>query len=116
MLNTCNRERWGEMKKGMSFIIYLFAVLFLGNTANAVQYEIIDLGSLGGNRSYAYDINDKGQIVGSAKTVDGQLHAVLWNPVSVVLEPISSFLFVIGAGVLGERRYFKKRHHRSYSN
>jgi hypothetical protein len=40
-------------EKGMILVVCLLGGLFLVNTSNAVQYEIIDLGTLGGNASYA---------------------------------------------------------------
>jgi probable HAF family extracellular repeat protein len=69
----------------------------------------IELGTLGGNFSEALAINDLGQIVGEAKTSTGEKHAVLWNPVSVVPEPVSSTLFLIGGGLLAGRRYLRKK-------
>jgi len=50
------------------------------------QYEVIDLGTLGGERSEANAINDNGHVVGSAETgatgEDGERirHAFLWAP------------------------------------
>jgi probable HAF family extracellular repeat protein len=46
---------------------------------NCDGYEIIDLGTLGGNSSLANDINNNGQIVGSATTADGFSHAFIWG-------------------------------------
>ncbi len=37
-----------------------------------------DLGALGGNKSYAYDINDSGQVVGTAFTESAK-HAFLYD-------------------------------------
>jgi len=48
--------------------------------AVALEYTLIDLGSLGGSTSTAYRINDKGQIVGVAKTSSGADHACLFDP------------------------------------
>jgi len=40
----------------------------------------IDLGTLGGERSMAWDINNAGQIVGAAETGAGDMHATLFDP------------------------------------
>ena len=45
-------------------ILVLAVVLFNTFSANAVLYSIIDLGTLGEDRSHAYSINNNGQIVG----------------------------------------------------
>src|SRR5215471_8140596 len=37
-----------------------------------------DLGTLGGDVSSAYAINDLGQVVGQAATANGEMHAFLW--------------------------------------
>ena len=42
-------------------------------------YEVIDLGTLGGNWSLPHDMNDYGQIVGSSLTASGANHAFLWE-------------------------------------
>jgi len=50
------------------------------------QYEVIDLGTLGGERSQANAINDRGEVVGWAETGEENeerepaRHAFLWNP------------------------------------
>jgi probable HAF family extracellular repeat protein len=43
------------------------------------DYEVIILGDLGGEDSYAYGINDSGQVVGESTTGDGYRHAFLWE-------------------------------------
>lgn len=41
--------------------------------------HMINLGTLGGARSWAAAINDAGQVVGTAQTADGEDHAFLWE-------------------------------------
>jgi probable HAF family extracellular repeat protein len=41
--------------------------------------SIVNLGSLGGNHSSASDVNDLGQVVGSASTPSGDYHAFLYQ-------------------------------------
>ena len=41
--------------------------------------DLTDLGTLGGNDSYAWGINELGQVVGHSETADGHVHAFLWE-------------------------------------
>ena len=41
--------------------------------------SIKDLGTLGRNRSYAYEINELGQVAGDSETASGTEHAFLWQ-------------------------------------
>ncbi len=75
--------RWQHTTKAalLPAVLLLFAA---GNAFAAVQYAITDLGTLGGTYSYAYGINDSGQVVGTAYTtsVDGAeyyQHAFLYS-------------------------------------
>lgn len=56
------------------------AFLWLPAPAFELERGMHDLGSLGGKTSYAYDINDDGQIGGSSTTPAGEMHAFLWLP------------------------------------
>lgn len=42
-------------------------------------YSITELGTLGGNSSFARAINNRGQVTGNANGVNGRLHAYLWE-------------------------------------
>jgi probable HAF family extracellular repeat protein len=42
-------------------------------------YRLIDLGTLGGESSYATAINDRGRVVGSSQTAAGDWHGFLWR-------------------------------------
>jgi len=57
-----------------AMLISLFVGSLLGQ-----DYQIIDLGTLGGSSSRANKINSKGQIIGNAETTNGITHAVLWT-------------------------------------
>lgn len=67
-----------------------------------------DLGSLTGytGDSFAYSINDLGQIVGSVTTGTNRGQAVIWNPVP---EPSSIFALISGISCLGGVVLRKKR-------
>ena len=55
-------------------------------------YRITDLGTLGGNLSVAYHINDKAQVVGEARLANGIQHAYVWqNGVMTDLGTLSNF-------------------------
>ena len=51
----------------------------LPSESASARATIVDLGTLGGAQSIAYDINNKGQIVGMSTTDSGQVHAVMWE-------------------------------------
>src|SRR5215467_6791634 len=44
-----------------------------------MSYSVTDLGTLGGNSSYAGAINSAGDVVGSSNVPDTNLHAFLWT-------------------------------------
>ena len=50
--------------------IVSFSVLIVGN-AVATQYTITDMGTIGGVTSYAYGVNDSGEVAGYAYTTPG---------------------------------------------
>lgn len=57
-----------------------FDNIFIGAAAAKVpQYEIVDLGTFGGELANAHDINDAGQVVGTAETADMNSLPFLWQ-------------------------------------
>ena len=59
----------------------------------AILYSITDLGTLGGQESHAYGINDLGQVVGRSLTEDGEKHAFIWDRINGMqdLDPDTRF-------------------------
>jgi len=88
--------------------------VFPTNTAFAeiLPYEIIDLGTLGGNMSHAYGINDSGQVVGQSRTASGgyhafeRYHAFLWEDGEMLDLGLGSACGINDAGqVAGQNGY-----------
>src|SRR5437899_1451559 len=50
-----------------------------GDKLSLPGYTITDLGTLGGDTSYALAINRAGEIVGEAETSSGKTHAFIWR-------------------------------------
>jgi probable HAF family extracellular repeat protein len=51
----------------------------LMSSSTAAGYAAMDLGTLGGNHSLAYGVNEAGQVVGMSQTADGQWQAFVWQ-------------------------------------
>jgi len=45
----------------------------------APSWHVVDLGTLGGRNSYAYAIDQRGQVVGASETAAGAVHAFFWS-------------------------------------
>lgn len=50
----------------------------------AQQYVVTDLGTLGGEESYADGLNEIGQVVGLSQTADGTMRAFLWTEGEII--------------------------------
>jgi probable HAF family extracellular repeat protein len=62
-----------------AFAMIPIALVVLAGPAIAKSYRVVDLGTLGGTTSFAFGINNRGQIVGEAAREDGVLRPVLWE-------------------------------------
>ena len=80
------------MKRSLIGLVAL--VLLLGGTAwaDTVLYTVTDLGTLGGDFSTAFAINDSGQVVGTARNASGEERAFLYD--SGIMTGLGGRLFV----------------------
>jgi probable HAF family extracellular repeat protein len=85
----------GEMKGRLIRQLIAFVAAAAGSVpAVAAQYDVIDLGTIGGSASVSLSINDRGQVVGGSTTVgDVAFHAFVGRlgksgPVLQDLEPL----------------------------
>lgn len=64
-----------------TFILFacMLVIPFLSSNTFAQQYQIIDLGTLGGSMSQANAINEMGQVVGSSTISNGETRAFLYE-------------------------------------
>jgi probable HAF family extracellular repeat protein len=69
------RKRWALLIAAM-----FLAVLCGTKEVTATKYVYKDLGTLGGDLSEGWGINDAGQVAGVANTLNGDTHAFLWTP------------------------------------
>src|SRR5215510_7691834 len=70
------------MPQSIRSVTLLFLLLAGASDDPAVarsSFTLIDLRTLGGCCSFAYGVNDRGDVVGTSETVSGELHAFLWR-------------------------------------
>src|SRR6185503_6899603 len=92
---------------GLFLSISVFVAGFA--TQAGAQIRPVDLGTLGGQSSFAVALNDSGQVVGNSQVADGSYHAFLWTAADGMLDlgtlgGPESFAVAVNAGgvVVGE--------------
>jgi probable HAF family extracellular repeat protein len=78
------KENFPMCRRTLIFLrqVTLIVCAFLTLTAAqalALQYAIVELGTLGGTQSFALDLNNHGQVTGNARTAANVLHTFLWE-------------------------------------
>ena len=64
---------------GAGLLAVLVVTLAAAPAATAASYRVVDLGTLGGATSAATDVNNRGIVVGWAKTASGTVHAFVYR-------------------------------------
>jgi len=72
------------MKRQIMVLAVVTAFLCPTSLPADIIYKVIDLGTLGGDYSIAYSINNAGQIVGYAANSEGDWRATLFDPTGAV--------------------------------
>src|SRR5262245_25686666 len=68
------------MKTNLTYSLVVgIALMMSASGAAGATYTIVDLGTLGGPDSYAYDVNNHGQVVGESFLNLSQSHAFLYD-------------------------------------
>lgn len=57
----------------------LCAIIGAPTVASSAEFQVRDLGSLGGRFTVATDLNASGQVTGYSETTEGQVHAFLYR-------------------------------------
>ena len=64
---------------GMAVVALTVTIGASPAAAAPARYSVVDLGTLGGESSYALALNDRGQVVGSSQVADGSWHGFVWR-------------------------------------
>ena len=66
--------------KRKAILVAVVILLAVGMASADILYDVIDLGTLGGNRSEVHSVSNNGQIVGEAMDEQSQYYATLFDP------------------------------------
>lgn len=58
--------------------------VYFASNAGAQMYQIVDIGSLGGDDTFAYDINNLDQIAGVSQDASGEFRGFIWTDGSML--------------------------------
>jgi probable HAF family extracellular repeat protein len=76
-------------------------LLFGGMASGQIRYELTDLGTLGGDRSEAFDINNDGVVVGWSRMIVGGTDSHAFRYENGVMEALSGFPTTTGSSASG---------------
>lgn len=71
--------RRGPSRLTLTSLMCAAALVTFASSASAAEYQVVDLGTLGGTSSVARHINDAGQVVGNSTTAMGVSDAFIWS-------------------------------------
>ena len=74
--NAMNKSHFLSVGQWFYFAVF-FGIGF--SPIGLAQVVVKDLGTLGGDQSIGFGINEAGAIVGESRTVAGDIHAFLWT-------------------------------------
>jgi probable HAF family extracellular repeat protein len=69
----------GNRSKSTLLLIVLAMMATMSHSTFAQQYNLTDLGTLGGDKSMAYALNNTGQVIGTSTTSDGTFRPFFWH-------------------------------------
>jgi probable HAF family extracellular repeat protein len=81
-------RRWAGIRT-VALLAVSMVVALAGSaraTSATPSFTAVDLGTLGGATSFARDVNDAGEIVGSSPTAAGDDHAFVWTQVGGLID------------------------------
>jgi len=63
----------------VKYLVFAAILAIVTPSLEAQHYSATDLGTLGGDFSYATSVNGSGEVVGYSKLAKGRTHAFIWT-------------------------------------